>query len=237
MNNFPREFSPLEIELLEFLLPEDIKVYADFRKAILGKQVVGSGRFGTSNLLLSNDPEDADYHSGLGKIFTSGVYIKGNVKYDMSLHFEVNGVIEFDIAESEAEASAESFTLSRWKPDNTEQYPFDGLRTVLIEEASYIMVISKRLSLIWLHEYKTGFNRILPKTNLMNEIRFAAGLPGDLSSKEIFVKLAEVSDEIIKIAFLNYNKLFKKIDQQILQKKPAPASVSIFKRFFTGKSK
>lgn len=234
---YPRNLSEFEVRLLRFLLPESKSVYDAYFQQLCEMMVVGVGRFGASNLILSSDPEDADFHSGLGKIFTSGVYIEGGNKFELTLHFAVGGVAEFDIIGTIAAEDDHSFAISYWNPDSSDIKSFGSIRKIAVEENQFTLAVSSALNNIWFHEHGSGFNRILPLTNFMNEVRFAAGLPGDLNSREIFARLDSISDNIIVRAFLSYNKLFKKITVDNTPQNTDVAKKNIFARLFTGKSK
>lgn len=209
---YPRRLTDAELKYLRYILPEQIAEYNNYFKQLSTLWVIGHGRFGHENLVIGEEETKNTHHSGLGSIFAAGVYIEDGIRTELLLHAMVEGQAEFDIMKQPAESSDASYTLSLWKPGVKLAGSKDKVREIPLTRDKLLLACDKEKRQFWIHEYATQFNRIIPATNLLNEIRFVAGLKGDLKPKEIFMQLDSVSDELIVKAFVKYNKLFKKIE-------------------------
>lgn len=232
---YPRRLTETEMKYLRYILPEDILVYDNYYKQLSGLWVIGHGRFGHENLVIGEEKTLNTHHSGLGSIFAAGVYMENGTRTELLLHAMVEGQAEFDIMTQKAEEGDAAYTLSRWKPGKKLPGSREGVREITLTKGKLLLACDREKRQFWIHEYEREFNRIIPATNLLNEIRFVAGMKGDLKPKEIFALIDGVSDEMIIKAFIKYNKLFKKIEHlEITPSVQEKQKSGFFDRIFKG---
>lgn len=232
---YPRRLTETELKYLRYILPASVPVYNEYFTQLSDLWVIGHGRFGHENLVLGNQDTVNTHHSGLGSIFAAGVYMENSIRTELLLHAMVEGQAEFDIMNQPEEKGDTAYTLSLWRPGEKLHGSTVKVREIPLTRDKLLLACDREKRQFWIHEYDTQFNRIIPATNLLNEIRFVAGFKGDVKPKEIFAQLDSVSDEKIVRAFIKYNKLFKKIEHlQITPPAPEKQKSGFFERLFKG---
>lgn len=232
---YPRRLSEIELKYLRYILPDSVAVYNEYFTQLAALWVIGHGRFGHENLVIGEENTVNTHHSGLGSIFSAGVYIENGTRTELLLHSMVEGQAEFDIMNQPEAKGDAAYTLSLWRPGVKLPGSAEKVREIPLMRDKLLLACDREKRQFWIFEYETQFNRIIPATNLLNEIRFVAGLKGELKPKEIFTQLDTVSDEKIVKAFIKYNKLFNKIEHlQITPPAPQKQQTGFFDRIFKG---
>src|SRR4030067_1942274 len=182
MNNertFPRNLTSNENMLLFSVLPENKTGYNAYRNKIKALVVTGFGRFGGGNFILGKENTKPDLSFSSSPVFAIGTNIYKEGTIDIAIHEELDDEIEYDISvlnqSHRAGSIPETLTeikrlnYSEWNPGDTA--PNDGsyVREVKIIENEYMLAIAALHKKIWLHEYKSGVNFIIPLSNFYNE--------------------------------------------------------------------
>ena len=131
MQNFPRELYKSEKEILFSVLPESKSGYKKYRQRIDDMKVIGQGRFGGGNFILGFEGDEIDLDIPSASVFSSGIVISNESKFDVTIHEEEEEQIEYDISpftkiDPEKEIKIESVTsLAFW--NKNEKSPFTDL--------------------------------------------------------------------------------------------------------------
>lgn len=225
---FPRNLSIQEITLLNSILPENKPGYKEYRDKISRLVVSGLGRFGTTNLVLGKGENDPDLNSPSAPIFASGTVICNETEIDITIHNEVNGEIEVDISPKPAGADADneniipenlgeitSWSYSDWIPGERAPHDNSDVREVILIPKNYLLAIAPVHKKIWLHEYSTGVNYLIPVTNFHNQLMMVKNIRdiSIISNQGLFFKnLYSYPDKEIISAFILYNNYFKRFN-------------------------
>lgn len=216
--NYPRKISTTEITLLFSILPQEKSGYNEYRKILPELYVIGEGRFGSGNLLLGSINAKPDLTVSSSPVFAIGsVHTKSTV-YDLVIHSIVDSIIEFQIEPYLVEDDfkiEKVITYSLWKPGM--KAPEDG-STVYeyeIKYPEYMLAIAPSSKKIWLHDYKTGVNHIIPVSNFFNELMRLRNIKDDNQLKnpaKYFEKIDSFSSLELRLAFLMYNNYLKRFN-------------------------
>jgi hypothetical protein len=224
-NNFPRKVTTNENMLLFSVLPENKTGYNSYRNKIKALVVTGLGRFGGGNLILGKENTIPDLSFPSSPVFAIGTNIYKEGTIDITIHEEVDDEIEFDISVlnqpalcgsiPETLTEMKKWNYSEWNPgDNA---PNDGsyVKEVKIIENKYLLAIAPLHKRIWLHEYKSGINFLIPLSNFYNELMRVCSIKDTkvaLNPSSFFENLKNFTDIELKLAFLSYNKYLKRIN-------------------------
>jgi hypothetical protein len=223
MNNgrtFPRNLTSAENMLLFSLLPEDKPGYKAYRTKIKSFLVIGAGRFGGGNFILGKENTTPDLSFPSTPVFAIGtnVYKEGTI--DITIHEDADDEIEFDISVLNQESVPETLTeikkwnYSEWNPGDKAPNDNSYVREVKIIENKYLLAVAPLHKKIWLHEYTSGVNFLIPVSNFYNELMRICGVRDSkiaLNPLSFFNTLNNFSDTELKLAFLSYNKYLKRI--------------------------
>jgi hypothetical protein len=217
-NNFPRNLTSLEEELLFYVLPDNKPGYKKYRDMIGELAVGGRGEFGENNLVLCTSGTEPDRTIPSAPVLALGSVIYKTNRADIVIHEETDNQIEFEISfEKEYMEGMQEITrwsYSEWLPGNTA--PGDGslVREVDLGNNNYILAVAPEHKKIWVFERETGVNYIIPVSNLYSYLM----LVKNIKQKEIALKpalfyssLETYSNEELKTAFIAYNKYFKRL--------------------------
>ena len=240
---YPRNLSAMEIEQLNFVLPENIIVYNDYRMRIAALLVIGQGRMGEGNFILGKIGDIPDLSYSSLPVFASGQIKYGNDKVQVTIHEEFDNNIEFSINVINSESITEGskitggWTYSTWKPGDKSPFENDELRIIDIAEKKkeLVLVLSKANHSIWLYEAAKQYNHIIPVTNFINEL-----LRGNTSIERtkginmnyIFDNLNKFKDNDFIKAFVNYNKQWHKVNSSKIELKPVKEKTGLFGKLF-----
>lgn len=224
MNNgriFPRNLTSIENELLLSILPEKKTGYKKYRDKINTLVVTGAGRFGGGNFVLGRKGTGPDLSLPSTPVFAVGtnIYMEGTI--DITLHEDINDEIEFDISARNRELLPQKLTgikkwnYSEWNPGSKAPGDNSVVREIIIVKNEYLLVVAPKHKKIWLHEYKSGVNFLIPLTNFYNELMRVCNVVDSsvaLKPALFFKNLDNFRDEELMLAFLSYNRYLKKMN-------------------------
>lgn len=237
---FPRELTTQERDLLLWLLPADRPGYLDYRKLIGAWQVVGRGRRGEGNYILAAPGERPDNESPLPQLFALGVVEAREGSVSISFRERLGNQLEFEIVKLQGEGvpgqleEKRRWTYSTWLP--SQPCPACGGS---VREVSMITAAGRRILLaicahdkrLWVYGEASGVNHPIPVTNFYNELMLQKNVrdPGvALNSKRLFTDLGSFADVEILRAFASYNKVRTKVELEssiIIPQEPRPSWV------------
>jgi hypothetical protein len=215
---FPRELTKLEKELLFSVLPEKKPGYNKYRKIINGLVVAGRGMFGGNNLVMCPAGTTPDDTIPSAPVFALGTVIYSSNKADIVIHEEMDKQLEFDISFDNENFSGlkeiKRWGYSDWRPGH--KAPGDGshVREIIIDKNKYVLAIAQVHKKIWLYDYESGVNYIIPVTNFYSYLMLVKNIrqPDIVLKPALFFQNSDsYSDEELKTAFFAYNKYFKRL--------------------------
>lgn len=215
VNKFPVKLTEAERKILFSILPENKSGYKNYRSIIDDFFIVAEGRFGIGNLILGKEDAVPDLSISSSPIFALGTIITSENNYYTVIHSLDEEMIEiqidpYPVIDNPDIKSVVSY--SDWQPgmkspeNNSDVYEF------IINENSYLLAICPSSKKIWLHEYSTQVNFIIPLSNFFNElmrIRKVNDEKAMLNPARFFDEIDQFSHLEIKLAFLMYNKYLK----------------------------
>ena len=224
MENFPRKLKELERELLFSILPSEKSGYLTYREKIENKYVLGSGRFGETNLILGSKEEELNIQDASSTIFAAGSIIYNEGKIEISINEEIDDRIEFDISPKDYALVFKGKEIKRWNysewiPGQKSPKENSNLREVVISQGKYILAISPQEKRIWLHEYDSGINHLIPLSNYYNQLMIEKNIrdPKIALKPNLFFgnglgKHSDYTDIELRNSFISYNKYLRKLN-------------------------
>ncbi|MGA7159738.1 MAG: hypothetical protein WBZ48_01970 [Bacteroidota bacterium] len=221
---FPRPLSAFERETLLWLLPAERPGYNEYRKYITEWAIVGEGRRGTGNYILAEKGVLPDVESPLPQVFAYGVIEAEHVTISATLRELFEDQLEYEIVNLNGETIPESFAerrrwnFSLWLPAHPCPACGSKLREVTIRRESggdatlAVCAADKRL---WIFDSENGVNHLMPVTNFHNALMLQKNIRDPetaLAAENFFRQLHTFSDMDLGAAFVQYNKLRKKIE-------------------------
>ncbi len=244
---FPRKLTVVEKKILFSVLPENKPGYKAYRDKIDKLSVIGFGRFGGTNLVLGEKGTKPDLSVSSAPIFAIGLIETNIGKFDVLIHEEDDNEIEYDISPSCLSVNENDFqilnckTYSDWFPGKPS--PVDGseIREVVIAANRFVLAISTVQKKIWLFEYDTGVNHLIPLTNFYNELMRVKNIRDPetaLKPQLFFGQLNLYSDSDLKEALLKYDKYMHKLKlpSDIKTEAPEKSKKGFLKIFSRGKN-
>jgi len=221
---FPRQLTPFERSTLLWLLPESRPGYKNYRRYVSEWVVVGEGRRGTGNYILAEKEIVPDVESPLPQVFAYGVVDTDETSITATLRELFEDQLEYEIVSVKGEVIPEHFSVRRrwnfseWSP--AEGCPACGARlreVTLRREAggNATLAVCSNDKKIWIHDAGDGVNHLVPVTNFHNALMLHKNIRDPkvaLASENFFRDLGTHSDTDLAAAFVQYNKLRKKID-------------------------
>lgn len=234
-NIFPRKISIAEKTLLFSILPQEKTGYNDYRKLIQELYVIGEGRFGGGNFILGNINDHPDLTISSSPVFAIGTIHTESKKYDLIIHSISESMIEFQIEPYPIEENIQIknvITYSMWNPGMKNPESNTHVHEYEIKKYEYLLAIAPDVKKIWLHDYKTGVNHIIPVSNFFNELMRLKNIKDDNQLRKpnnFFENLESYSSLELRLAFLMYNKYLKRfnlagvlektLEEQVIRKK------------------
>lgn len=243
--SYPRSLTPIEKDLLSWLLPVNASFYEPYNNFAGSSQAIGEGRWGEGNLLLDKKISSIDLTLGMPPVIAYGECDVNGVKLSFSVHeFNIDDQLEvqfsgiFPIPES---ASVENkWSYSYWKPGDPCPATGRSVKEIRIPNKSdtviYVLSISPAKKVLWLHHANSGFNQLLPITQFYDELLRTkhirdARLISHPSS--FFDRIDEFSDDEYIKALLEYDKkASRKFDTTGIATETVKPKKSIFKKLF-----
>ena len=240
--SFPRSLSPLERDLLLWLLPSGRPGYDEYRSHVASCSVVARGRRGEGNYILAPGMTGVDIESPLPQVFAYGIVETAAGRIGVTLRERLGDQLEFEIVNLDGNSvpavlsEQRRWTFSTWLPNQPCPMCLGALREVRMQTEkgrSLVLALCGKDGRIWVHDAVGGVNHLIPVTNFYNELMLHANVrdPGvALNSKRLFTDLRNYSDATLSGAFATYNKLKTKIPLAEQLQISAEAKPSFFRR-------
>ncbi|MBI3586734.1 MAG: hypothetical protein HY088_06360 [Ignavibacteriales bacterium] len=239
---FPRELTPIERELLLWLLPEDRPGYSEYRTLFAQWMVAARGRRGEGNYIIAAPTERPDNESPLPQLLAHGVVETRGGRISISIRERLGDQVEFEIMYPQlnkvfsVENELHRWTYSYWLPSQGCPACKNSLREVAMNTTAgqrFVLAVCSNDKLLWVYDEATKVNHPIPTTNFYNELMLHNNTRDPkiaLDSKRLFTDLAMYPDRDLVLAFVTYNKLRAKIplNQPIVV--PEESQLSFFKR-------
>ena len=222
--SFPRPLTTFERETLLWLLPDTRSGYNTYRKYISEWVVVGEGRRGAGNYILAEQGVHPDIESPLPQVFAYGVIEAENAKISATLRELFEDQLEYEIVSLKDDTIPQNLAVRRrwnfslWSPAQPCPACGSTLREVTIRRESggdatlAVCAADRRL---WIFDALDEVNHLIPVTNFHNALMLHKNIRDPetaLAAENFFRHLHTFSDADLGAAFVQYNKLRKKID-------------------------
>jgi len=240
MQDYPRKLSKNEKSVLFSILLENKTGYKSYKDKIEKLLVIGKGRFGGSNLILGKEGAKPDLSFPSSPVFASGVLICNETKIDVIIHEEIDDEIEFDISTNNdfnlnnEFSVSECWSYSEWIPGKKAPGDNSIVREIKVVPGKYILAIASAHKKIWLYDFETGINHLIPLSNFYNQLMMVKEIRDSkiaLNPGSFFGNLDQYSDTDLISALITYNKYLRrfKLDIEFLkEKKTQPVKKNIF---------
>jgi hypothetical protein len=228
MNNgrtFPRRLTNIENQLLFSVLPERKSGYKLYRDKINSLLVIGAGRFGGGNFILGKEDRKPDISLPSSSVFAIGTDIYEEGIIDIIIHEEVDDEIEYDISFQDKNGlnksipdsltAVKEWNYSEWNPGDNAPDDNSSVREINILDNKYLLAIAPDHKKIWLHEYESGVNFLIPVTNFYNELMRIINVSETkiaLNPSSFFASHTNFADEELRSAFISYNRYLKRVN-------------------------
>jgi hypothetical protein len=222
-DSFPRDLSPLENNLLLWLLPADRSGYREYRPLLETWKVAAKGRRGGGNFILAPGTATIDIESPLPQVFAHGVVETADGAIAVTIRERFGDQLEFEIVNLGGESLPDivgekrRWTYSLWLPKQACPICLGSIREVTMltgKGRTLVLALCKNDERIWVYDDVSGVNHPIPLTNFYNELMLHANVRDPhvaLNSKRLFSDLHMYSDVMLSRAFGSYNKLKTKI--------------------------
>ena len=235
---YPRSLTPFESQLLLWVLPPDRPGYNSYRKYVVEWPVVAEGRRGNGDYILAPEGAEPDIESPLPQVFAFGVVEGENGSFSVMIREFSENQLEFEIVSISGEAVQEKmrerrrWTYSLWSP--SDPCPSCGIspREVRIEREAggfALLAICAKDKRIWVYDERDGVNHLIPVTNFHNALMLYKGIRDPavaLAADNLFKFLPSYSDADLIAAFVQYNKVRRKLDLgPVVRTLPRPGSI------------
>jgi hypothetical protein len=222
-DSFPRDLTPLERDLLLWLLPADRPGYREYRSLISVWRVAAQGRRGEGNVILAPSTTNIDNDSPLPQVFAYGIVEMPTGAIVATIRERLGDQLEVEIVNLRGESlpgelnETRRWTYSTWLPGQPCPMCSGVLREVTLQTdkgRTLVLALCRRDERIWVYDAISGVNHPIPLTNFYNELMLHANVRDPkiaLNSKRLFMDLHSYSDASLSRAFASYNKLKTKI--------------------------
>lgn len=219
MGIYPRPLRPEERELLESVLPEGRPGYSAYREFLKAAVVLGEGRRGKGNLVLGPEGQEPDVASPLGQVVAYGMLETTLDQYSITVRECTGGQLDVEIVSRRGEEIPEHFeekyrwTYSSWSPGLPSPASGARVREVRITDTA-TLAIAPNEGRLWVHEGATGINHLIPITNFYNQLVLYKNIRDPkvaLASDRFFQDEGSYTDQELRAAFIEYNKLKPKV--------------------------
>lgn len=221
MEKFPRALTGKEKYLLFSVLPENKIGYKGYREKIEDLIVIGQGRFSRDNMILGKAGSKPDTDFPSTPVFASGTVICKETEIDVNIHEEIEEEIEFDISTNNSFDPNDDFTeiskwsYSDWVPGLNAPKDNSPVREIVIMQRKFVLAIAPVHKKIWLHNFSTGVNHLIPLSNFYNQLMMVKDIRNSkiaLHPGIFFDHLDEYSDRDFISTLITYNKYLKRFD-------------------------
>jgi hypothetical protein len=248
-DGYPRDLTPLEQDLLAWVLPADSPGYLACWNFIGEAVVIGEGRRGEGEIIVGKRGSVPDFGSPLGPVFSFGVAeIPGDV-ITVTVRELTDSQVSVEIVGGKTDMVPgnvpvmKRWTYANWKPGLTCPQCGGGVREITIGEgmerakAGHTLGICVTDRRLWVFDGIALTCRPIPLTNYYNELMLLKSIRDPeiaLDGKKLFEHLQRYTDADLAAAFLAYNRLNTKIPG-IRPDAPSPKPGGGIIRQFLGK--
>lgn len=220
-SEFPRPIAVKEIEYLFSILPEIKPGYKSYREKINSYSVIGEGRFGGSNLVLGSNQDTTDLSIPSSPVFASGRIEFEEASLDITIHEEEYNQIEIDLSFTPEISLIQQlnelkrWNYSDWNPGDKNAEDNSEVNEFILKQDCYLLAVSTSTKKIWLHDFSSGVNHLIPLTNFYNELMAIKKIRDPaiaLKPARFFTELISYSKEELGAAFISYNKYMKRLN-------------------------
>ncbi len=220
---FPRELSGLELDLLLWMLPSERRGYDEYRTLVQKWKVLAPGRRGEGNYILGPAGERADNESPLPQILAYGIVEGASTSLSVTLRERLENQLEFEIQSIRGKFDTAQFretrrwTYSSWLPGMACPNCLRTVREIPMASGkgqSYVLAVCAHDERIWVHDQQSGVNHLIPVSNFYNELMLHKNIREPkiaLDAKNLFRDIKKYSDVDLKHAFRTYNRVRSKI--------------------------
>jgi hypothetical protein len=241
-----RALTPTEADWLRFLLPDDRPGYRSLRLLVEPMVVLGEGRWGEGDLVLGADGQQIDLEAGMEPVAAFGeIRGEGGERITLTLHQpDDEGRIEFQIGSFVSHDpfhERSRWSYSYWTPGAPSPSTGEKVREIELIAGELLLAIAPVERALWLFDAGPGTSTLLPITNFYNELVISLGIRDPklaLDHTRLFTENSSFSDADLRMAFIRYNSVFRKVDPErfSMGEPEQPASSSLGNRlrgFFT----
>jgi len=220
-SEFPRPIAVKELEFLFSLLPVTKPGYKSYHEKINSYCVIGEGRFGGSNLIIGSSQDAVDLSSPSSPVLAFGRIEFEETSLDITIHEEEYNQIEIDLSFTPEISSIQRlielkrWSYSDWNPGDKNPEDNSEVNEFILKQDCYVLAVSTSTKKIWLHDFLSGVNHLIPLTNFYNELMAVKKIrdPGiALKPARFFTELNSYSKEELSTAFISYNKYMKRLN-------------------------
>jgi len=227
-DEYPRELSPQERELLLWVLPPDRPGFGEYRKAVEQLSVRGQGRRGAGNFILAPVETLIDRESPLPQVIAYGVVESDEADVAVTVREFLGPQLEYEIMNLKGATVPKvlnenrRWTFSDWLPGRLCPICANHLREVTVALRSNrtialaLCVADKR---IWVYDSESGINHLIPVTNFCNELMLHRRIRDPktaLNPARLFGDLSRYSDRDLVHAFQAYNQIKTKVQLEMV---------------------
>lgn len=233
--SFPRKLNEIENYWLDFLLPDSNKFYREYKEKIKNLFVIGYGRNIPLSLILGQKEDQPITDFPSPQILATGIFEYNFGKVEISIYEFFEDQLQLDIfiqspvdlnffeLDELKKQEIRKATFSNWKPGNP--YPYDNspLREVIIQRDQTSLAISTKHKRIWAYSFSDETIHFIPITNFYQEILKSAQIRDPRIITDInylYLNLNKFTDEQIINAFINYNKIWRKVSLNLETQEP-----------------
>ena len=235
---FPRRLSKSEQEILLSILPGNKIGYKNYHTLIDERFLIGEGRFGNGNLILGFIDDKPDLTVPSSSVFALGNVQTSEGNYYVVIHSVDEEMIEFQVDPFPVEENIiiqNVTSYSDWNPGMESPEKKSKVYEFAIKEDEYLLAVCPLSKKIWLHEYKSQVNHIIPLSNFFNELMRLRNVKDEKSLQNpsnFFNEINSYSEIEIKTAFLLYNKYLKRFELNdiLIESEKQKRSIKFFGR-------
>ncbi len=225
-DSYPRALTPLERELILWVLPSGSAGYGPYLDFIAGASVIGQGRRGEGEIILGAPGDHPDVESPLPPVVSFGVGRTEDDDVSVTVREILEAQMSVEIVGRKRDRVSPGarieklWTYAQWVPGRPCPQCGRPAREVEIAPGGpvgrpAVLAICAADHRLWIYDGPTGVCRPMPVTNYYNELMLFKSIRDPetaLVSSRLFEHLDGYSDADLAAAFVAYNRVKSKID-------------------------
>ena len=236
-SGYPRPLTKQEAEWIAWILPNDSSGYREWHNLIRSMSVIGEGRRGEGEIILSKEPGIPDFGPPLPPVLAYGMIENDFGSISITLREPFDGQVSLEIVSHagrtipDRSVERRRWTYSTWFPGQSCPQCSSSVREIPMitgDAQEFVLAVCSRDRRIWVYEKQTGINKLIPVTNFYNELMLHKNIRDPkiaLDHKRLFSDLGSYSNADLKYAFSTYNTIMPHLRAQggivVEQKKAA----------------